>query len=124
MMKEYNSIWCNGSTRDFGSLSLSSSLGMETKITIQSVDKQTGRAVSQGYTLRISRDTQLSNGVLSWVRNGSGKIPDKAYYCNFHMVIVAELVKLLIVVQRIVGSNPTFHTINLHIQTYLCIFVL
>ena len=123
-MKEYNSIWCNGSTRDFGSLSLSSSLGMETKITIQSVDKQTGRAVSQGYTLRISRDTQLSNGVLSWVRNGSGKIPDQAYYCNFHMVIVAELVKLLIVVQRIVGSNPTFHTINLHIQTYLCIFVL
>ena len=30
MMKEYNSIWCNGSTTDFGSVSLSSSLGMET----------------------------------------------------------------------------------------------
>lgn len=44
MMKEYNSTWCNGSTRDFGSLSLSSSLGVETKNTNSMTTKTTPRS--------------------------------------------------------------------------------
>ena len=46
------------------------------------MDKQAVRAVSQGYTLRIGRDTQLSYGVwsgLTWTI----EIPDEVYHSVF-----------------------------------------
>ena len=52
----------------------------------------------------------------SYLRRGDGcesglkRVHLKPTLIGLYMVIVAELVKRLIVVQEIVGSSPTFHT--------------
>ena len=54
-------------------------------------------------------DTDSSLGVMGVKADWKGYISNP-HFLGLYMVIVAELVKRLIVVQEIVGSTPTFHT--------------
>ena len=69
MPEWFKGVDCKSIIRGFKSLSVLNKI-------VKSVGNQTWRDVSQGYTLRISINTRLSNGVLSQ----HDKIPDKDYY--------------------------------------------